>query len=219
MALPARANLSPSVAALDAPLPTAADRVAHALNFIAVRDFALETFGEPVWTRMLGQLGEADRAEWSRSLAAHGVHRLGVLKRGTWALADLVGHERDALVSACAARRADTSKGRIGRILRRFSSPLRAIDRLPETWNRSFTVGEVRIAVRRAGNARVVFETPGMFMDWLRPDCLGSLGRSLELSGARAVTVTEVGRSTVGGDPASDRWTTTVQARWDDADD
>ena len=95
---------------------------------------------------------------------------------------------------------ADRSLNSVYKFFFRFADPSFVISRYPVLWSRFFESGEVHVPLTEKGRAHLHFELDEIFLDWLRPACLGYSQKAVELSGGRGAELRDLEPARAAGD-------------------
>lgn len=182
---------------------------ARGVNFVLAREYVLNTYGEAVWERVLAGLDGEGRRVWTSPLTV-GTYDFATFKAMIAVLAGVTRVRDDGALAAMYAYMAERSLNTLYKVFFRLANPAFVIGNFPKLWSRFFTAGEVRVPEAQRERAQLVFEVPGIFLDWLGPACLGYSTKAVELAGGRAVQVRESGRQALSGGT----WRVTYAVTW-----
>ena len=183
--------------------------VARGVNFVLAREYVLHTHGQAMWERILAGLRAEDRRVWNSAVTV-GTYDFAAFKAMIAVLADLSGVRDAGALAAMYAFIADKSLNTLYKVFFRLANPAFVIGNFPKLWSRFFTAGEVNVPEAQRERARLVFDVPEIFLDWLGPACLGYSTKAVELAGGRDVQVVEAGRQDLGGGS----WRVTYAVTW-----
>ena len=105
---------------------------------------------------------------------------------------------------------ADRSLNSVYKFFFRLAQPSFVISRYPILWQRFFKSGSVEVSGAGPGGARLDFTLQEIFLDWIRPACLGYSTRAVSLSGGSELELEEVERSQL---PDGD-WRISYELTW-----
>ncbi len=191
---------------------TSKSPIARGPNFVYSREFVKEHHGEEVWERVLQGLPPEAAAFWRGPLLVTGRYSFVSLLEMTRVLCDQTDMEGCEELSDMYAHIADRSLNTIYRFFLRFSQPSFVISHYPTLWKRFFESGRVEVPVAGDRAAKLVFEVPSIFLDWLPPACLGYSKKAIELAGGRDVRMDETGREKLSGDT----WRVVFLLNWEE---
>ena len=127
-------------------------------------------------------------------------HPFTAFKAMLAALTEVVGIQAEDETARMYSFIADRSLNTVYKFFFRFAEPSFVISRYPVLWKRFFDSGRVEVPVAERGRARLDFELPSIFLDWLRPACLGYSQKAIELSGGNDLELTDREQSRLGED-------------------
>jgi hypothetical protein len=104
----------------------------------------------------------------------------------------------------------DRSLNAVYKIFFKLANPSFVIGNYPKLWSRFFTTGSVTVPTAEKGFAKLHFQLPEMFLDWLGPACLGYSNKAVSMSGGRNVLVEELSRKLMPGG----HWEVDFEIRW-----
>ncbi|UCF41429.1 MAG: hypothetical protein JSW43_03605 [Gemmatimonadota bacterium] len=186
------------------------DAVAKGVNFVFAKEYILKEHGEDVWRRALSRLPLEQAAIWTGALVPFGGYSFPAFKAMTHAVAEETGQRDDRELARMYEYIADRSLNAVYKIFIKLAHPSFVIGNYPKLWSRFFTTGSVTVPAADKGFAKVHFELPEMFLDWLRPACLGYSNKAVSMSGGRDVLVEERSRKLM---PSGD-WAVDFEIRW-----
>ena len=105
---------------------------------------------------------------------------------------------------------ADRSLNSVYKFFFRLAQPSFVISRYPILWQRFFKSGTVEVSDAGRGRARLDFTLPEIFLDWIRPACLGYSTKAVSLSGGSELQMDEIEQSALG----EGLWRISYQLRW-----
>ena len=105
---------------------------------------------------------------------------------------------------------ADRSLNSIYKFFFSLTQPSFVISRYPVLWQRFFKSGAVEVSGAGAGRARLDFTLPEIFLDWIRPACLGYSAKAVGLSGGSDLVLDELERSRL----PDGQWRVAYQLTW-----
>ena len=186
------------------------DEVAKGVNFVFAKEYILRQYGEDVWQRALARLPEEQATVWSGAIVPFGAYSFPAFKAMARALAEESGQRDDRELAKMYEFIADRSLNAVYKIFLKLAHPSFVIGNYPKLWSRFFTTGSVTVPTAEPGIAKLHFELPEMFLDWLGPACLGYSNKAVSMSGGRNVKVEELSRKPMpGGD-----WEVDFEIRW-----
>lgn len=184
--------------------------MARGPNFVYAKEFVRREHGDTVWRQILERL-PADAAQvWHRQILLTDSQPFTAFKAMPVALAEVVGTQPESETARMYAFIADRSLNSVYKFFFRFADPSFVISRYPVLWQRFFESGRVSVPLAQKGEARLDFELGEVFLDWLRPACLGYSQKAIELSGGSDARLLELGRESV----ADDLWLVSYELRW-----
>ncbi len=186
------------------------DEVAKGVNFIFGKEYILKQHGEDVWRRALARLSAEHARVWARKPVPFGAYSFTAFKHMARAVAEETGQRDDRELAKMYEYIADRSLSAVYKIFFKLAHPSFVIGNYPKLWMRFFTTGTVTVPQAEEGFARVHFELPEMFLDWLGPACLGYSNKAVTMSGGRDVLVEELARKLM---PSGD-WGVDFEIRW-----
>jgi hypothetical protein len=188
------------------------DEVAKGVNFVFAKQYIMKEYGEDVWRRALTRLPEEQAAVWSGALVPFGAYSFEAFKGMAHAVAEESGQRDDRELARMYEFIADRSLHAVYKIFFKLANPSFVISNYPKLWSRFFTTGNVTVATAEKGFAKLHFELPEMFLDWLGPACLGYSNKAVSMSGGRNVLVEELSRKLM----SSGDWEVDFEIRWDE---
>lgn len=165
--------------------------LARGPNFVYGEEFARGQYGDQLWERALQSLEPAHRAVWQGTLLVSGVYPFAAFKAMVQALAAETGTVARDETARMYEFIAERSLSTVHRIFLRIASPAFVLRNYPMLWKRYFNTGTVRVPEASTGRAKLVFELPEIFLDWLPPACLGYSRKAVEMAGGRDVELAE----------------------------
>jgi hypothetical protein len=184
--------------------------IARGPNFVFAQEFIRATHGSEIWDQVVATMPPEAQAVWSSSPLVTGSYPFSAFKSMVNALADVVGHIPTEETAAMYEFIADRSLSTIHKFFFRFADPPYVIKRYPILWQRFFASGEVRVLEARKGSARLEFELPEIFLDWLEPACYGYSKKAIEMAGGADLKMSTVAEEEIPGG----LWRTTYELRW-----
>jgi hypothetical protein len=173
--------------------------LARGPNFIYGREFVHQEYGIQTWEQVVGALPQDAAAVWQGPLLITGTYPFTAFKSMLGALTEVVGARPDDETARMYSYIADRSLNSVYKFFFRLAQPSFVISRYPILWQRFFKSGTVEVPVAAAGHARLDFTVPEIFLDWLRPACLGYSRRAVTLSGGSELEMREVEQSQLTG--------------------
>ncbi len=169
--------------------------LARGPNFVYGRDFVHQEHGTRVWEQVVGALPQDAAAVWQGPLLITGTYPFAAFKSMLKALTGVVGARPDDETARMYSYIADRSLNSVYKFFFRLAQPSFVISRYPILWQRFFRSGTVEVPIAAAGRARLDFTVPDIFLDWLRPACLGYSTQAVALSGGSALEMKEIEQS------------------------
>ena len=157
--------------------------LARGPNFVYGREFVRETYGLKSWEEVIAALPAEAGAVWTGPMLITGSYPFAAFKSMLGALTDAVGARPEVETARMYSYIADRSLNSVYKFFFRFAQPSFVISRYPILWQRFFESGQVEVPFARAGHARLDFILPEIFLDWIRPACLGYSTKAISLSG------------------------------------
>lgn len=188
------------------------DVLARGPNFVFGEEFIRSRHGDVVWEQVLAEMPAPARAVWTTPPLAIGAYPFSAFKAMLAALAEVVGDLREEETTQMYEFIADKSLSTIHKFFFRFSEPSFVIKRYPILWLRFFESGEVRVPSATAGAARLEFDLPEIFLDWLKPACFGYSKKAVEMAGGSNLGLEEIGQEKIPGN----LWRTTYDLTWNE---
>ena len=161
--------------------------MARGPNFVYAKEFVRQEYGDDVWRQILERLPATAAPIWSKQILLTDSQPFAAFKAMPVALAEVVGTPAERETARMYAFIADRSLNSIYKFFFRFAEPSFVISRYPVLWGRFFESGRVSVPMAEQSKARLDFEIEEIFLDWLRPACLGYSQKAVELSGGRDV--------------------------------
>lgn len=171
------------------------DVPARGPNFVYGREFVREEHGLKVWEQVMDALPPDAAEVWSGALLITGTYPFTAFKAMLAALTEVVGVRPEEETAQMYSYIADRSLNTVYKFFFRLAQPSFVIARYPVLWERFFKSGRVDVTNAGAGQARLDFTLPEIFLDWIRPACLGYSARAVSLSGGSELELEEVERS------------------------
>lgn len=186
------------------------DEVAKGVNFVFAKEYIFKEHGEAVWRRALSRLPLEQAAIWTSALVPFGAYPFPAFKALAHAVAEETGQRDDRALARMYEYIADRSLNAVYKIFLKLAHPSFVIGNYPKLWSRFFTAGSVTVPTAEKGFAKLRFEVPEMFLDWLGPACLGYSTKAVSMSGGRDVLVEELSRKLL----PSGEWAVDFEIRW-----
>ena len=186
------------------------DVSARGPNFVYGREFVCDQHGLKVWERVLDAMPAAAAAVWNGPLLITGTYPFSSFKAMLAALTEVVGAQPDEETGRMYSYIADRSLNSVYKFFFKLAQPSFVISRYPVLWQRFFESGDVRVSGAGPGRARLDFTLPEIFLDWIRPACLGYSTKAVSLSGGRELEQQEVERSRL----ADGQWRISFELAW-----
>lgn len=186
--------------------------MARGPNFVFAEEFIRATHGAVVWEQVLSEMPEGAGAIWKQTILVTGAYPFSSFKEMLAALARVVGEMPEQETAQMYEYIADKSLSSIHKFFFRFADPSFVIKRYPILWQRFFQSGEVRVPDARKGGARLEFDLPEIFSDWLRPACSGYSKKAIEMAGGSDLVLTQVDQKELPGG----LWRTTYDLSWNE---
>ena len=184
--------------------------LARGPNFVYGRQFIRETYGQKTWEQVIETLPDEADSVWSGPLLITGTYPFSAFKSMLGALTDVLGARPEVETARMYSYIADQSLNSVYKFFFRFAQPAFVISRYPILWQRFFTSGRVDVPFARAGNARLEFTLPEIFLDWIRPACLGYSTKAISLSGGSGLEMEDLETSR----RADGEWRIAYQLTW-----
>lgn len=163
--------------------------MARGPNFVFAEEFIRSTHGAVVWEQVLSEMPESAGSVWQQPLLLTGAYPFSAFKEMLAALARVVGEIPEQETTQMYEFIADKSLSSIHKFFFRFADASFVIKRYPILWQRFFKSGEVRVLEAANGRARLEFDLPEIFSDWLEPACFGYSKRAVEMAGGTDLTI------------------------------
>jgi hypothetical protein len=184
--------------------------VAKGVNFVFAKEYILREYGEEVWQRALARLTDEQATVWSGAFVPFGAYSFPAFKAMAHAVAEESGQRDDRELAKMYEFIADRSLNAVYKIFFKLANPSFVIGNYPKLWSRFFTTGSVTVPTAEKGFAKLRFQLPEMFLDWLGPACLGYSTKAISMSGGRDVLLEEQSRKLLPGG----HWEVDFQIRW-----
>ena len=188
------------------------DLVAKGVNFVFAKEYVLQELGEDVWRRALDRISPEHATVWSGTPVPFGAYSFEAFKTMTHAVAEETGQRDDPALAKMYEFIADRSLNAVYKIFFKLAHPSFVIGNYPKLWRRFFTTGTVTVPKAEKGFAKLRFELPEVFLDWLGPACLGYSTKAVSMSGGRDVSVEELSRKLM----PSGYWEVDFEIRWNE---
>jgi hypothetical protein len=172
--------------------------LARGPNFVYGREFVREEHGLKIWEQVVDALPADAAAVWNAPILITGTYPFAAFKAMLSALTEVVGIQPDEETARMYSYIADRSLNSVYKFFFRLAQPSFVISRYPILWQRFFKSGTVEVSAS-SGRARLDFTLQDIFLDWIRPACLGYSTKAVSLSGGRDLEMTEVERSEMAG--------------------
>ena len=157
--------------------------MARGPNFVYAEEFIRSTHGAVVWEQVVADMPRESAAIWRGTLLVTGSYPFSAFKAMLATLAKVVGEVPEEETTQMYEFIADRSLSTIHKFFFRFADPTFVIKRYPILWQRFFKSGEVRVSEVGRGRARLEFDLPEIFLDWLPPACFGYSKKAIEMAG------------------------------------
>ena len=184
--------------------------LARGPNFVYGREFVQNEHGLRIWEQVVDAMPEEARSVWTGHLLITGTYPFTAFKSMLRALTEVVGAQREEETARMYSYIADRSLNSVYKFFFRLADPSFVIARYPILWQRFFKSGSVEVPVARAGEARLEFLLPEIFLDWIRPACLGYSTRAISLSGGTELEMEELEQTRV----EDGQWRISYDLRW-----
>ena len=186
------------------------DVPARGPNFVYGKEFVREKHGLKVWEEVMDRLPAEAATVWSGPLLITGTYPFSAFKAMLAALTEVVGTQPDHETARMYSYIADRSLNSVYKFFFSLTQPSFVISRYPVLWQRFFKAGTVQVSQAGAGRARLDFTLPEIFLDWIRPACLGYSSKAVGLSGGSDLELEDLERSQLpGGD-----WRISYKLTW-----
>ena len=179
-------------------------------NFVYGMEFVREEHGLKTWERVVEAMPPEAAAVWNGPLLITSAYPFTAFKAMLAALTEVVGAKPEEETAQMYSYIADRSLNSVYKFFFRLAQPSFVISRYPILWQRFFKSGSVEVSNAGAGRARLDFTLPEIFLDWIRPACLGYSTRAVGLSGGSELEMEEIDRSPL----ADGLWRVSYQLRW-----
>jgi hypothetical protein len=184
--------------------------MARGPNFVFAEEFIRSNHGAVVWEQVLADMPAEARATWQEPLLVTGAYPFSAFKEMLAALARVVGEVPDQETAQMYEFIADKSLSSIHNFFFRFADPSFVIKRYPILWQRFFKSGEVRVPEAKKGEARLEFDLPEIFSDWLQPACSGYSKKAIEMAGGSDLRLKQIEQKELPGGI----WRTIYELSW-----
>lgn len=171
------------------------DVLARGPNFIYGREFVVETHGLKVWQRVVDALPTDAASVWNGVMLITGGYPFTAFKAMLRALTSVVGAQPETETARMYSYIADRSLNSVYKFFFSLTQPSFVISRYPILWQRFFRSETVEVSGASAGRARLDFTLPEIFLDWIRPACLGYSAKAVSLSGGTDLELEDIERS------------------------
>jgi hypothetical protein len=188
------------------------DEVAKGVNFVFAKEYIIQEYGKDVWRRALTRLPENHATIWSGAPVPFGAYSFEAFKGMAHAVAEESGQRDDRELARMYEFIAGRSLHAVYKFFFKLANPSFVISNYPKLWSRFFTTGNVTVTTAEKGFAKLRFELPEMFLDWIGPACLGYSNKAVSMSGGRNVLVEELSRKLM----SSGDWEVDFEIRWDE---
>lgn len=186
------------------------DVMARGPNFVFAEEFIRYTHGDVVWEQVLGDMSAEAKTTWGEPILVTGSYPFSAFKEMLAALARVVGEMPESETAQMYEFIADKSLSTVHKFFFRFADPSFVIKRYPILWQRFFKSGEVRVPEATKGSARLEFDLPEIFSDWLQPACFGYSKKAVEMAGGSNLELKELNQEELPGNI----WRTTYELSW-----
>jgi hypothetical protein len=186
--------------------------LARGPNFVYAREFVQQEHGVSTWDEVAAALPDEARSIWTGNLLVTDAYPFEAFKAMPRALAEVVGARQEEELASMYSYVADRSLNSVYKFFFRLAEPSFVISRYPVLWQRFFDSGTVRVPVARSRHARLEFDLPEIFLDWLRPACLGYSSKAVGLSGGQKLELEDADMSQLG----DDLWRVCYELSWDE---
>lgn len=184
--------------------------MARGPNFVFAREFIEKEYGTTVWERIVSAMPAEGAAVWRGVVLVSGSYPFSAFKQMLVALAEEVGVLPEQETASMYEFIADRSLTTVHRFFFHFAEPSFVLRRYPMLWKRFFQTGAVSVPQAEGGKATLVFNLPEIFLDWIRPACLGYSTKAVEMAGGRDLQLEEVERREIGGG----EWRISFELSW-----
>jgi hypothetical protein len=184
--------------------------LARGPNFVYGKEFVRQEHGLRTWEEVVDAMPAEDRSVWTGHLLITDAYPFAAFKSMLKALTEVVGARPEEETAQMYSYIADRSLNSVYKFFFRFAQPSFVISRYPVLWQRFFKSGTVEVPVAEAGRARLDFTLPEIFLDWLRPACLGYSTKAISLSGGSDLEMTELEQSPL----ADGDWRISYELAW-----
>jgi hypothetical protein len=174
--------------------------LARGPNFVYGKEFVRQEHGLRTWEEVVDAMPAEDRSVWTGHLLITDAYPFAAFKSMLRALTEVVGARPDEETAQMYSYIAERSLNSVYKFFFRFAQPSFVISRS----------GTVEVPVAEAGRARLDFTLPEIFLDWLRPACLGYSTKAISLSGGSDLEMTELEQSPL----ADGEWRISYELAW-----
>lgn len=184
--------------------------MARGPNFVYAKEFILSNHGASTWERILADMPIEARDIWMELLLVTDSYPFSAFKEMLSSLSRTVGERPEAETAEMYEFIAERSLNTVYKFFFRLADPSFVLKRYPVLWQRFFKTGEVRVPRARKGTARLEFDLPAVFLDWLRPACFGYSKKAIEMAGGSNLELEESAQEEL----SRGIWRTTYDLRW-----
>lgn len=171
------------------------DVLARGPSFVYGREFVREERGQKTWERVVDALPPEAAVVWNGPLLITGAYPFSAFKSMLAALTEIVGAQPEEETAGMYSYIADRSLNSVYKFFFRLAQPSFVIARYPILWQRFFKSGTVEVPEAGREHGRLDFTLPEIFLDWIRPACLGYSTKAVSLSGGSDLRMKEIERS------------------------
>ncbi len=168
------------------------DIKARGPNFVYTREYIVKTKGQEYWDKMINGLDDEVKKVWKGSLMVIGVYPFTAFKALITHLSKEGGLSQDIELAKIYEYIADKSLNKLYQMFFRFSHPAFVLKNYPKLWSRFFTSGTVEAVTAEKEHAVIKFTLDKVFLDWLRPACLGFSKKAIEMGGGMNLVLKKI---------------------------
>ncbi|MDD3804430.1 MAG: hypothetical protein PHW02_08635 [bacterium] len=167
---------------------------ARGVNFLYAKEFIIRKYGEDFFDKLKTQISKEASLVWSGPILSLSSYQFEHFKSMVYALCrELKSDEVDSTAEMYAYI-ADRSLNNLYKIFFRLSNPAFVLKNYPKLWDRFFTSGIVTVEITENTTARIKFELPEIFLDWLPGACYGFSKKAVEMAGGKNLKMNEVSK-------------------------
>lgn len=171
--------------------------LAKGVNFLYAKRFIISSYGNETWKKVVRFLPRETRDIWDGALLVNSTYPFAAFKAMTTELMSVLNSPKDSEIAKIYEFIADQSLNKIYKIFFRYANPSFVIRNYPKLWDKFFNSGNVEVPAAENGHAVLKFSLPEIFIDWLRPACLGYSKKAVEMAGGKDLRIRELRRDHV----------------------